>query len=153
MPKTAIQKTGAVTPSDVFSATVSTAAFMMPSLSSTEVSRPTIMETLCLAPSTSPRSSASYTFMLSCLRLFAASMSQHITDMAARHRRRPQNSSASIPHMSHGMIPARLMYEPAENPAVNAAAGMTTDISMTDTQTVTTVMTPPRLFFFFIPCA
>ena len=64
-PPTANAIIGAITPSEVFSATVSTAAFVTPASSRHAVSRPTIMETACLASSIVPVCKASYTFMLS----------------------------------------------------------------------------------------
>ena len=75
---------GAMTPSEVFSATVSTAARAMPASSNTLVSRPTIMETAYRAPSVSPSRNFLYTFMLSLRRLCVAKASQHRSEERAR---------------------------------------------------------------------
>ena len=63
---------GAITPSEAFSATVSTAALATPASSSRSVSRPTIMDTALLAPLSLPAFSSSYTFLLSLLKEVAA---------------------------------------------------------------------------------
>ena len=86
---------GATTPSEVFSATVSTAARAMPARSSRAVSRPTIMLTAWRAPSVSPADRARQTFMLSVCRDFAARICQHMTLSAARP------SQGLIPRHSH----------------------------------------------------
>ena len=64
---------GAITPSEAFSATVSTAALATPASSSRSVSRPTIMDTARRAPGRSPALRASYTLSLSSRRDLAAS--------------------------------------------------------------------------------
>ena len=71
-PVSARKKSGATTPSPVFSATVSTAALATPSSESMAVSRPTINETARRAPGRSPAASAAWTFMLSSRRERAA---------------------------------------------------------------------------------
>ena len=68
---------GAVTPSEVFSATVSTAAFVTPSAVRFSVSLPTIMETAFLAPGRSFSFRRSYTFPLSLHRERAARIWKH----------------------------------------------------------------------------
>ena len=80
---------GAATPSEAFSATVSTAARVMPARSSTRVSRPTIIETARLAPSVSSASRRSFTARLSFARSLAARSWLQKKASAANKNRRP----------------------------------------------------------------
>ena len=75
---------GATTPSEKFSATVSTAALVTPAESRLPVSRPTMRATAVRACSTVPFVSASYTRRASTRRSFAASACQHHSVSAAR---------------------------------------------------------------------
>jgi len=63
-----MKNSGAITPSEVFSATVSTAAFATSSSVSSAVSRPTIHESFLRASCKSPLFSPSYTCKLASLR-------------------------------------------------------------------------------------
>ena len=81
---------GETTPSVVFSATVSTAALITPSLSSAAVSRPTYIAT-ALRPASSDSSSAEYTCTPASARLLRANSVQH--------------SSASMPNPSQKFTP------------------------------------------------
>ena len=71
-PPSAVYSIGAITPSEVFSATVSMAAFATPSLVRFWVSLPTIMDTASLAASTFPAFNCFHTFPLSTCRHLAA---------------------------------------------------------------------------------
>ena len=75
---------GAMTPSEVFSATVSTAARVTPASSSRAVSRPTIRETAYCDLARSPVFRASKTCILSCRRDLVARIWAHITVSRAR---------------------------------------------------------------------
>ena len=83
-PRKAMNKKGAMTPSEAFSATVSTAALAIPPSSSAAVSLPTIMDTLYLASSVRPSSRLRHTFMLSVYSPLAASMRLHRNPSAGR---------------------------------------------------------------------
>ncbi len=83
-PPRAMYRRGATTPSEAFSATVSTAARVTPAASRLWVSRPTIMLTALRAAGRSPASRASCTRMLSTRRDLVASIWQQITVSTAR---------------------------------------------------------------------
>ena len=76
---------GATTPSDAFSATVSTVAFKTCSSESVCVSRPTSMA-ICLRPASSPSVSSAFTTLVaSFARHLAAKHCQHMIELAAKY--------------------------------------------------------------------
>ena len=107
---------GATTPSEVFSATVSTAARATPASSSRWVSRPTIMLTARREAARSPDSNARKTFMLSSRRDLVAKICQHMALSRARasqgaicwhsHRRAAGTSQDRAATHSHRASPA-----------------------------------------------
>ena len=76
-PPSVIYSSGAATPSQKFSATVSTAALATPSASRRSVSRPTMRATAFRAPGRSPQRRASYTLLLAEARPRAARACAH----------------------------------------------------------------------------